>query len=634
MNWRYLVPRFVIVAIAWVFFTFAFDPLVRMGVISTGETVAGAKVRVDQLRTGFFPPRLELSTVEVANQLRPGRNLFEFGELKLNVRGDALLMKRVVVESGEITGIRIGDPRPDDGLLEQSDDEGGPSVLDGYSKHFENVGAQWLDDLAQQAKLELDPNQLETYRVGEQIHEKWDRRMTALRQQVEILKPQLKQVESLVKGAKHSKPLLQVQQYSQAATDTQTLVQKAQQLTTEFRGFPAEFKRDMAQLNQARINDQQMIKSKAQLLKPDPARITELLFGPKMTGQLKEALAWLNTAKQYKEALTGGGIDPDRGPGRYVLFPMYEEHPGFLMKELKLSGHLSFNNEELPFHATIGGITSDPAMLGKPVLLQLGAKGGSQLQLKAEFDRTGDKAINRLVLMTRDARPTQNELGNQRSMAVDVTAGMSDWNCQFEMVDNQIQGVINLAQVGVAMSAHGEKVKHPILQRVLADLLSSIDQLDCTLNVSGTPTAPKLAVSSSLGPKISTGLRMALLNEVDVQKQELAIKAQAFATKEINSVQSRLSAEYTQLAGEHKDLMEGIQLVRSLVPSGDPRKMKPADIIRTASQNRVIQEKVQDKLGRAVKKSSTAEKVQRELDRFGGLGNLGGLLPPGFRPKK
>jgi hypothetical protein len=70
-------------------------------------------------------------------------------------------------------------------------------------------------------------------------------------------------------------------------------------------------------------------------------------------------------------------------------------------------------------------------------------------------------------------------------------------------------------------------------------------------------------------------------------------------------------------------------LVQSLVPAGGLRQMRPRDVIRTASQNRVVREKVSD----AIRSSGATDKLKRELDRFGGLGNLGGLLPPHLRPR-
>ena len=480
MRLRYLIPRFIIVAILWVFFTFAFDPLVRYGVIASCESVVGARVDLKKFRTGFFPPKVDLKSVNIANHFRPGKDLLEFENANLNFHGNALLRKQFVIESGEISGIRIGDLRDDDGQLPES--EGG-SVLDGYSDRFKETGAAWIDDLAEQAKLELDPNKLETYQVGEQVRDKWEQRIKSLRGEVAVLEPQLKNVEALVRAAKHEKPVTQIQQYTLAANNSQTIFQTAQTLTAQFQGFPNEVRQDLARLNQARLNDQARIKAKADLLKPDPVKITELLFGPEMTDKLKNALSWFSTAKQYKEVLTDDGSDPTRYRGSFVSFPLFEKHPTFLMKKLNLSGFFTLDGEELPFRATVGGITSDPVVLGKPAELQLAV--GSDLQLRAQFDRTGAQAIDRLVLTSRTQNPASSLLGDEKSLAVNVLAGLSQWDCNFQLVDEKLTGRINLAQTGVKMAAQGEKIKHPVMQRVLADVLSSISDLDCSLNVSG-----------------------------------------------------------------------------------------------------------------------------------------------------
>ena len=153
---------------------------------------------------------------------------------------------------------------------------------------------------------------------------------------------------------------------------------------------------------------------------------------------------------------------------------------------------------------------------------------------------------------------------------------------------------------------------------------------------------PELSIKSDLGTRISSGLRTALFNELDVQKQSLALKADKFAADEIRDVQTQLSGKYKQLLGEHADLMEHIELVKSIVPTGPGglKSLRPADIIRNVSQNQVIREKVvgklEDKYGSKLQKEvgglqkKIGSELGRQLGQFGGL--LGGLPRTASRP--
>src|SRR5262245_38141297 len=111
MRWGYIIPRAVLLAGIWVFFAFAFDPLLKRELISIGEDAAAAKVDVAGVRTTLFPPRLAVERLRIANHKQPGTNLVEFDALTLNVAGGPLLKKLYIVNEGTLSGLRWGTPR-------------------------------------------------------------------------------------------------------------------------------------------------------------------------------------------------------------------------------------------------------------------------------------------------------------------------------------------------------------------------------------------------------------------------------------------------------------------------------------------------------------------------------------------
>ena len=90
MRWTYLLPRAILIGLVWAFFHYGFDPVMRRGMIYTGQRVAHAKVEVAGLDTTFFAPTIKAANVHVADRKHPGTNLVEFTDLhaKLELQPD------------------------------------------------------------------------------------------------------------------------------------------------------------------------------------------------------------------------------------------------------------------------------------------------------------------------------------------------------------------------------------------------------------------------------------------------------------------------------------------------------------------------------------------------------------------
>src|SRR5438445_32931 len=120
MRWGYIIPRVLLVAAIWAFFAFGFDPSLRLGAVYSAQKGVGAKVEIGEIKTKFAPLSLLASQVAIANHNAPGTNLIEFESLSLDVSGSGLARKALIVDEGELTGLRWGTPRKDSGLLPET----------------------------------------------------------------------------------------------------------------------------------------------------------------------------------------------------------------------------------------------------------------------------------------------------------------------------------------------------------------------------------------------------------------------------------------------------------------------------------------------------------------------------------
>ena len=120
MRWAYVIPRVVIVGLVWLFFQFGFDPLLLRGLIYSAQKAARAKVEMAGLSSQFFSPKLNSTSVRIADRKHPGTNLIEVETLHAKLETKPLLRKSFIVDEATVGGLKWGTPRSDTGLLDRA----------------------------------------------------------------------------------------------------------------------------------------------------------------------------------------------------------------------------------------------------------------------------------------------------------------------------------------------------------------------------------------------------------------------------------------------------------------------------------------------------------------------------------
>ena len=262
---------------------------------------------------------------------------------------------------GHLDGLRFDTKRNDDGQLEKSPEPVSeePSWM---SEKLTELGTEWLTNLTEQVKSQLDPNVLETYRTGTEVYEKWDDRFVDMTTRAKALKPKVDRLQSQFRKAKEGDTLQQIEQYLQVSQRAEEIILEVQDFREELKGIVPEVRSDFQLLNEARERDQEKVKHTLALLKPDPRRISQALLGKPMYAQLQQVLTWIEAAREYQKDLHDQ-VQPPRSAGRDFEFLDRNPGPDFLMKKLSLSGMISVNQESVPFKAMITDVTEDPRLL-------------------------------------------------------------------------------------------------------------------------------------------------------------------------------------------------------------------------------------------------------------------------------
>ncbi|MFN9049487.1 MAG: TIGR03545 family protein [Planctomyces sp.] len=598
MRWKWIVPRLLIAFSIWAFIHWGMDPLLRWTAVSALQSVTGARVDIRRVVTTFFPPSIDIQQTAVASARRRGRNLFEFDRMSLQLENRSLSQRRFVISDGRIENLQFDTWRSDDGQLEKP---ATPVVEEPSwaSEKLKELGDEWLTQLSEQARAQLDPNTLETWRLGSEVYEKWDVRFEDLTDRARDLEPRVRSLSEQFKLAKEGSTVDQIEKYLEVAREADLVLQDARRLQNDLKQMAPEVRTDFESINQARLNDQQMIQQKIALLKPDGRRISQALLGRDVYLRVQEMLTWFELFRSYQSELTQQ-VQPPRNPGRtWPVLPV-SLGPAFHARKISLSGNMSIDRDLVPWQAVLSDITSDPRLLGKPAVLEASAAGPRPLQLKYTVDATTDVLRSELTAELRD--PQGFALAAGRRQKARFEAGLSNltWTAEVALTGNDMSGFIQLVSDIDRLSFEASDDVRPEILEAANEALHDIQSLDVVLALTGTLQKPDIVLSTELGDQIASGIQTAVMHQLDRARARLLEEADRQATAQLARLRTRFGEEYNRLAKENEQLITQVQEVTQLLAALRSGKVDPRAVIQQVSNSKLLKERDRESVQRVV----------------------------------
>ncbi len=598
MRWKWIVPRLLIAFSIWAFIHWGMDPLLRWTAVSALQSVTGARVDIRRVVTTFFPPSIDIQQTAVASARRRGRNLFEFDRMSLQLENRSLSQRHFVISDGRIENLQFDTWRSDDGQLEKP---ATPVVEEPSwaSEKLKELGDEWLTQLSEQARAQLDPNTLETWRLGSEVYEKWDVRFEDLTDRARDLEPRVRSLSEQFKLAKEGSTVDQIEKYLEVAREADLVLQDARRLQNDLKQMAPEVRTDFESINQARLNDQQMIQQKIALLKPDGRRISQALLGRDVYLRVQEMLTWFELFRSYQSELTQQ-VQPPRNPGRtWPVLPV-SLGPAFHARKISLSGNMSIDRDLVPWQAVLSDITSDPRLLGKPAVLEASAAGPRPLQLKYTVDATTDVLRSELTAELRD--PQGFALAAGRRQKARFEAGLSNltWTAQVALTGNDMSGFIQLVSDIDRLSFEASDDVRPEILEAANEALHDIQSLDVVLALTGTLQKPDIVLSTELGDQIASGIQTAVMHQLDRARARLLEEADRQATAQLARLRTRFGEEYNRLAKENEQLITQVQEVTQLLAALRSGKVDPRAVIQQVSNSKLLKERDRESVQRVV----------------------------------
>lgn len=516
IRWRFLLPRLIIIAVLLLGLTFGSAPLLRWGLVASGQAAIGAKVEIGDLQTSWWGGSVSIQEMAIADPRRPMSNLIEADLMQLDLDMAHLARKRLVVEHAQLEGVRFGGERQTSGALPNQDAPRQPTWIDPFIDQAEQAVDRrfntWLEELETAGLRKLE-TELESVRIAQELAKRWPAEYANLRERVETIEDRFERVKGVVEQ-RNPNPLRMVQLYGEAAQEVQATLKDIEYLHGEVRRLARQIPVDKQLLVEAQQRDRGKLRSLIQLPKIDANVITEAVFGPEQGRQVHQIFDWVTWVR---ETVPNPDKDfrPEQRGGIDVHFAGVVESPTFWIKEAALSGilhHERGDSRAVPFIGTLRDLSSHPSRLTVPTRLELDLQGERPARMLATLDRTGSERRDHVVVELKEWTLPERRFGKAEAMTLVLPEGKATLALDLRLVEDQIDGKLVVIREGRGLEVThvSDRLGGTYVHSVLGSTLESLDRYEATIELRGDLRRPDMQLHSPLGPQLATKLNAAV----------------------------------------------------------------------------------------------------------------------------
>ncbi len=573
VRWKYVIPRMVLFGLLCLTIWLALNPLVRLALIHGGQSVTGGRIEVAGLRALLTRSQLRLTDVAVADPQSPMKNLFQASDAVIDLDSGELLKKKLVVNEGRLTGVRLGTSRESSGALPGRDKDQAPSN-GGLAEKVTQLGDRWLDQAADRLEETVEDD-LQSVRLSRELMERWPREYASLEERARELRSRSEQFAGLVKQTKEN-PVQSIEHYQQLMGQFESLRRDAWQLRQDLARLQQQMQMDREAIAQAKEHDVQYVQEHLRVTQLDPEALSNYLLGPELGPRVHGAIQWLQWGRQYLPAKKDKRSSQDpAGRGWDVILPGMRRSPDFLVRRLALEGTGTSGQEPFDFQGTIEGLTTEPAVYGKPTVLKVQTTGAVAMQVRAVLDHSGVVSQDEIVIDCPQLVQPARTLGRPDKLAVQVAPGDSQLQIRLDLKDDALDGELRFRQPAITLQPTlSSKLGGKLVESRLAAATSAVRDLDATVRIEGTLSRPSWKLRSNLGQQLSTGLQTAVQQEAQHRQQQLMARANQELAEQIDRLEGQLTAKRDAILSElNLDTQQLDFIKRELVALGVSDKL-------------------------------------------------------------
>lgn len=602
IRWNAIIPFTIIIFLIYGYFFFFFDSNMKSLLEWGGYKALGTEFNIKEFKSSFIKGRVEINKIEITDAVKPTFNSIELSSIRFDVKWDALLKLKFVVEEIAVEGIqfmskrehagKVAPPAPpsnepsftqqlEDKALNKLEKDNQSNVLGDVSTFLKS--GKWDDQIK---NLE---SQMASKKLLEDLNVKWAGKKTEWDAKIKTLpsNQELQAFKSRFEGIKY-KDFKTPQELDSSLKQFDALFKDVDSKNKQLQDFKSQFETDLKSIDQDyKSVDSQVkkdidtLKTKFKIPKIDAASFAKALFmqyltpimakvdrykllaekylPPKYSRMLKEG----KTTSKQASADDDDTIQPQpRAKGLSYEFPSKTGYPLFWIQKVSISSKSNASADYGDFSGTIQNITSNQRQIGKTTTLDIkgdfkkmnvsGIKIAAELnnlnelpQAKFQFN-VGSYPVQDLTLMnSKDGQITiPNSIANFNSSG--ETIGFKNYNLNIKTDFSNV--------------AFKTTVADKTISEILTQTFSAINHFDVTAKAAGDLKNLDFDISSSLGTDLQKSFEHLLqskIAEANAQLQKAVDaeigKLKAQLTGQTDALKSQANGEVAKVQNQLND---------------------------------------------------------------------------------
>ena len=521
-RWTYIVPRIIILFLAFLAIWIGADPLTRNLVVQRLQDQSNAKVEIGSFRWNLSGQKMLFKDLVVSDPHAPMTNLLQADMVYLEFDPQAFWHKRLLVENGQTSRLMFRTPRTSSGLTsEHQNSDLRPRFVaeDIAQKTLPDVGQRWLDQLTPSAPTtqNLAGN---LAKAARQLEASWDQRfeqvqreLTALKQQTDAIGEELNRVGGNILRWETNKKI-PLNRLAASTKSVEAMLVKLRQ----------EIAPSLTSLDGAAKQDSVSLENSIQPSSFDSDDLSELLLArthAEYVDEVMNLLRWF----QHVAPDPSADFQPKPTRGQDITLPGIKPAPAFLINKIELNGEGELLNQGFNFAGFAYDLTPTPQLHDKPARFEVRAQGDHHVVVSCTIDRRQpNRKSDALKLVCPDLVLNSKTLGTANSLQVTLKDGAHvQAEVDLTVIDGTVSGSITLHHSKVELSAES-LAELAGDEETLANLnlaLASVQSFQSKIQIEGPLDRYRHSAESDLGRQIAN-----TFNGITRQNQQQALARQ------------------------------------------------------------------------------------------------------------
>lgn len=524
-------------ALLSLFIFFFFDPILKRAMIAGGEAAAGAKVEISAVTSRWFKGTLVIQGVAVADREEPMKNLVELSRMAFRLDLSAALRGKAVVREASLEGLRAGTPRKTSGALRAVP----PSALSAAIMKQIAPAKTAAVEVKSNAVGEVDAAKLQGLKKLDEAKAKLkeiEDRWKGKADEAKAIEKEAKDIADSLKNIGGNDFLKKAQAAADAQKRLKALIARVDAQRAQAQKDAAEAQALVKEADELRKKDLNGLLAAAGLPTLDSQDLARRLLGAKTASRLNTALKWMKYAREKaaaKKAATPPA--PLRRAGINIEFPRARSYPQYLLENATIDGSLDLANGPLALSGLLSGVTSNPALYGKPATLALGGKtaAGQSVSLDARLDQQKDP-VGVTLDFAGDGFSLAGAALGDGEIGGTITQGRAKARGTLASSGDEWKGEVLVEASGVSLdpkvALKGEAAPF------VAGALKSLTGFKVKIGISGKEDDLKLSFSSDIGDAVAAAMKKAVSGQLEAQKKVLEAKLAGIYGNKLKDAQS------------------------------------------------------------------------------------------------